>query len=161
MSTNGHKSGLAAYNSVSVHGGVAAADPHGLVQMVMDAAVERLIKARGCIERREVTTRAKLLHSCVILIGELRGSLNLEQGGPLAQNLSNLYDYMVRQLLLANSSGDGGRVTEVLGLLTDIRSAWIAIGPEVRQARSANVAGAANGAGPASGAPGGSAAATG
>ncbi len=137
VSTYGRKSGVAAYNSVSVHGGVAAADPHGLVQMVMDAAVERLVKARGCIERGETARKAKLLHSCVILIGELRGSLNLDRGGALAENLSLLYDYMVRQLLLANACSDAGRVTEVLSLLGAIRSAWVAIGPEVRAVRDA------------------------
>lgn len=140
MSVYGRKSGLSAYNSISVHGGVAGADPHGLVQMLMDAAVERLIAARGCIERGDIVRKAKLLHSCVILIAELRGSLNLEQGGPLAQNLSNLYEYMARQLLLANVQSDAGRVNEVLGLLGDIRGAWIAIGPEVRQARAPTAA---------------------
>jgi flagellar secretion chaperone FliS len=135
VSIYGRKSGVAAYTSVSVHGGVASADPHGLVQMVMDAAVERLVAARGCMERGETVRKAKLLHSCVILIGELRGSLNLDQGGALAENLRNLYDYMVRQLLLANIANDAGRVAEVQGLLNAIRSAWVAIGPEVRQAR--------------------------
>jgi flagellar secretion chaperone FliS len=70
----------------------------------------------------------------VILIAELRGSLNLADGGELAQNLSNLYEYMVRQLLLANVENDANKVTEVLGLLNDVRGAWIAIGPEVRKA---------------------------
>jgi flagellar secretion chaperone FliS len=140
VSVYGRKSGLSAYNSVSVHGSVAGADPHGLVQMLMDAAVERLIAARGCIERGDTVRKAKLLHSCVILVAELRGSLNLEQGGALAQNLSNLYEYMARQLLLGNVHSDAGRVSEVLGLLSDIRSAWIAIGPEVRRARASTVA---------------------
>ncbi len=149
MSVYGRKAGVAAYNSVSVHGGVASADPHGLVQMLMDGAVERLVAARGCIERGETARKAKLLHSCVILIGELRGSLNLEQGGPLAENLSSLYDYMVRQLLLANAASDAGRVAEVHGLLNDLRSAWIAIGPEVRQARAAAAPSAAGSPGPA------------
>ena len=40
-----------------------------------------------------------MLHSCITIITELRGSLNLAQGGPLAHNLSDLYDYMMRQLL--------------------------------------------------------------
>jgi flagellar secretion chaperone FliS len=148
VSINGRKSGVAAYNSVSAHGGVAGADPHGLVQLLMDAAVERLVSARGCIERGEAGRKAKLLHSCVILIGELRGSLNLDRGGALAENLRNLYDYMVRQLLLANSGRDAGRrVGEVLGLLNEIRSAWVAIGPEVRQARPAAESGAESAAG--------------
>ncbi|HEY1899808.1 MAG TPA: flagellar export chaperone FliS [Steroidobacteraceae bacterium] len=133
MSGYGRNSGLAAYNSVSVHGDIAGADPHRLVQMLLDAAAQRMLTARGCIERGETVRKAKLLHSCVILIGELRGSLNLAAGGPLAQNLSDLYEYMARQLLLANLNNDIGNITEVLGLLGDIRSAWVGIGPQVRQ----------------------------
>jgi flagellar protein FliS len=125
---------LAAYQSVSVHGGVANADPHAMVQMLMDAAAERMATARGCIERGERGRQASLLHSCVMIVGELRGSLNMTEGGTLAQNLSDLYDYMIRQLVLANARSDAGLVLEVSRLLDEIRSAWIAIGPEVRKA---------------------------
>lgn len=124
---------LAAYQSVSVHGGVATADPHALVQMLMDAAAERMATARGCIERGEKRRQASLLHSCVMIIGELRSSLNITEGGPLAQNLSDLYDYMVRQLIMANARSDVGLIVEVTRLLDEIRSAWVAIGPEVRK----------------------------
>ena len=133
MSSYARRSGLAAYHTVSVHGGVADADPHKLIQMLMDACAERLMSARGCIERGESARKASLLHSCVTLVAELRGSLNMSEGGPLANNLSALYEYMTRQLLLANVENDVGKVTEVLGLLNEIRSAWIAIGPEVRK----------------------------
>lgn len=127
-------SSLAAYQTTSVHGGVANADPHRLVQMLMDALAERLNTARGCIENGEVGRKAKLLHSCVTLVAELRGSLNLAEGGDLAQNLNNLYDYMARQLLMANAQNDAALVVEVLALLNEIRGAWMAIGPEVRKA---------------------------
>ncbi len=123
-------------------GGVAAADPHGLVLMLLDAAVERMNTARRCIEHGETVRKAKLLHGCVMLITELRGSLNLAQGGQLAQNLSDLYAYMMQQLLRANVANDVTLVTEVLGLLGDIRSGWAAIGPAAallpRQAAAAH-----------------------
>lgn len=131
----GRNSNLAAYRSVSVHGGVANADPHAMVQMLMDAAVERMTLARGCIERGERVRQASLLHSCVMIIGELRGSLNLAEGGPLAQNLSDLYQYMINKLLLANAGSDPGCVIEVSRLMEELRSAWNAIGPEVRTQR--------------------------
>ncbi|MGH8219252.1 MAG: flagellar export chaperone FliS [Steroidobacteraceae bacterium] len=137
MSTYPRNSRLAAYQSVSVHGAVAGADPHALVQMLLDAAMERVTAARACIERGEIARKAKLLHSTVILIAELRGSLDLERGGDLAQNLSDLYDYMIRRLIQANLSGDAGAVAEVLGLLGEIRGAWVAIGPEVKHGASA------------------------
>jgi flagellar protein FliS len=124
---------LAAYQSVSAHGSVADADPHRLVQMLMDAAMERMNTARACIERDETARKARLLHSVVTLIAELRGSLNIRDGGPLAQNLSALYDYMARQILMANVQNDVSKITEVMSLLTEIRTAWVAIGPEVRK----------------------------
>jgi flagellar secretion chaperone FliS len=132
LSSFARNSSLAAYHTVSVHGGVANADPHRLVQMLLDATAERMMSARGCIERGETSRKAKLLQSCVTLIAELRGSLNMAEGGPLAQNLSTLYEYMARRLMLANVQNDIGPVNEVLSLLNEIRSAWIAIGPEVR-----------------------------
>ena len=125
---------MAAYRTTLVHGGVANADPHALVQMLLDAAVDRMVAARGCIERGELVGKAKLLHSCVIIIAELRGSLDLDRGGPLARNLRDLYEYMTRRLLIANVRSDAGCLNEVLSLLGEIRSAWVAIGPQVRTA---------------------------
>jgi flagellar secretion chaperone FliS len=132
VSAYARNSKLAAYQSVSVHGTVAGADPHRLVLMLMDGVLERLAVARACIERGELAKKAQLLHSCVTLIGELRGSLNTQQGGALARNLSDLYEYMVRQLLRANVDSNVGFVKEVSSLLGEVRSAWVAIGPEVR-----------------------------
>jgi flagellar protein FliS len=128
------KANLAAYQSVAIEGGVAAADPHGLVQMLLDATVERIANARACIEQGDRVRKAKLLHSCVTLIAELRGSLDLIRGGELAQNLSDLYEYIAKRLMLANVRDDVMPLNEALSLLGEIRSAWIAIGPEVRAA---------------------------
>ena len=144
MSTYAGNSKLAAYHSVSVHGGVSEANPHTLVLMLMNAAKERMAAARGCIERREIARKARLLHSCVLIITELRGSLNMDEGQAVAQNLSDLYDYMIRRLLLANAGDDVGIIMEVEHLLAEIRTAWDAIEPQVRQAARPVVAAAAS-----------------
>lgn len=123
---------MTAYQSNAVHGGVAAADQYGLVLMLMNAAVERMTTARGCIERREMVRKTKLLHSCVRIIAELRGSLNMAEGGAVAQNLSGLYDYMMRRLLRANLENDLTCLTEVLSLLGELRAVWVSIGPQAR-----------------------------
>lgn len=143
MNGYGQRSKLAAYQSVSAHGGVANSDPHGLVLMLMDAALERMATARGCIERRDIARKAKLLHSCVTLVAELRGSLDCEKGGPLAQNLSDLYDYMIRRLILANATSEARYIVEVSGLLAEIRGAWMAIGLEVKRQAPPQTASAA------------------
>jgi flagellar secretion chaperone FliS len=137
------QSKLAAYRSVSAQGAVADPHPHALVLTVFDAVLERLNAARWCIEKRETRRQAGLLHAAVVLIAELRGSLDLQKGGPLAQNLSNLYEYMTRRLMHANLNSDVGAVTEVLSLLGEIRGAWAAIGPQVRDPPAPDAASAA------------------
>jgi flagellar protein FliS len=134
VSAYARNSKLAAYQSVAVHGTVAGADPHRLVLMLMDGIMERMTIARACIERGEIAKKAKLLHSCITLLSELRSSLNIARGGELARNLSELYDYMSRQLLRANVDSNIDHIKEVTSLMGEVRSAWVAIGPEVRQA---------------------------
>lgn len=123
---------LGAYQKVAAHGGVAAADPHGLVLMLMDGALQRIAAARGCIERGKLAEKSQLLHRVVQILGELRGSLDLSAGGQIASNLSELYDYMCRRLLTASLENSVGMLDEVAGLLREIRGAWTAIPQEAR-----------------------------
>ena len=132
MSLYSQQSSLAAYRSVNAHGIVASADPHSLVLTLFDAIIGRLMTARSCIEQGQIARKASLLHSAITLLGELRGSLDLQMGGSLARNLSDLYDYMVRRVLHSNLNDDKAALGEVLGLLGEIREAWAAIGPQVR-----------------------------
>jgi flagellar protein FliS len=125
---------LAAYQSVAVHGGLAADDPHHLILMLIDGALERLNAARGHITRGEIAQKAQLLHRVVVIIAELRGSLDVRQGGPLAHNLDDLYEYMARQLMRANAENRLSLVEEVISLLGEIRSAWVAVPMALRSA---------------------------
>jgi len=131
------RSPTAAYQSVATHGGVAAADPHRLIVMLMDGALERIAQARGCLVNGARADKSRLLHSAVCIIEELRGSLDFEAGGAIAANLGDLYEYMARQLIQANLSDRVETLDEVTHLLGEIRSAWIALPPEARALRPA------------------------
>lgn len=123
---------LAAYSSTSAHGGVAAADPHRLIMMLMDGALDRIAKARGCMTRGETGEKAQLLNRTVSIIGELRASLDTKSEGSIAANLAELYDYMCRRLLKATTENRVEMLDEVSGLLHQIREAWSAIPNEAR-----------------------------
>jgi flagellar secretion chaperone FliS len=126
---------LAAYQSVAAHGGVAASNPHGLVLMLMDGALERISRARGCIENGATAEKNELLSAAVAIVDELRVSLDLKAGGPIAANLDDLYDYMCRQLMKANLTNRIETLDEVSHLLAEIRAAWIALPAEARALR--------------------------
>lgn len=133
---NGHSraSTLGAYQSVAAHGGVAAADPHRLIVMLLDGALERIAQARGCIQNG-AGDKNGLLSSAVAIVDELRCSLDLKAGGPIAANLEDLYDYICRQLIKANVSNRIATLDEVTQLLNEIRSAWITLPAEARALR--------------------------
>lgn len=120
-------SSLAAYRSVAAHSGVAAADPHRLIVMLMDGALEHIGSARGAMEHGDLSSRNRLIHRAVEITQELRASLNLDAGGQIAANLADLYDYMGRQLVRANMENRAELLEEVANLLREIRSAWIQI----------------------------------
>lgn len=132
MSAYSRASNLAAYQSAAAHGGVAASDPHGLVVMLMDGALERITTARGCMQRGDMIEKSRLLNRAVSIVGELRNSLDMSSGGQIAINLSELYDYMCRRLLKATSENRVEMLDEVSKLLHEIRGAWAAIPPQAR-----------------------------
>ena len=132
-------SSLAAYQSVATYGGVAAADPHRLIVMLMDGALERLAKAKGCMTNNGATAdKNQLISASIAIIDELRISLDLKGGGAIAANLDDLYDYMCRQLVRANLESRVETLDEVSHLLGEIRSAWIALPAEARALRPNN-----------------------
>jgi flagellar protein FliS len=125
---------LAAYRSTSVHSGVAASDPHRLIVMLMDGALERIATARGLMQNGAVSAdKAQLLHRAVAIIDELRNSLNLKAGGEISQNLDALYDYMCRRLMQASASNKPEWLDEVSRLLGEVRSAWLQLPAQNRQ----------------------------
>ncbi len=124
MAAYPNKSSLAAYRSVAAHSGVAAADPHRLILMLMDGALERISAARVAIEHGDAESRNRLIQRTVAIFEELRASLNMEAGGVLATNMADLYEYSVRQLWRANGEGRDDLLEEVSRLLREIRSAW-------------------------------------
>jgi len=140
MSSAAQYRATSAYNSVAAHGGVAAADPHRLILMLMDGALERIAQAHGRLQHHELAEKNRLLHAAVSIIDELRSSLDLRMGGVIAANLDDLYDYMARQLIAANLQNKPEILDEVAHLLREIRSAWVLLPPEARTQRPPAVA---------------------
>jgi flagellar secretion chaperone FliS len=125
MSAYPRSQSLAAYQSVAVHSGVAAADPHRLIVLLLDGALDRIAQARGAIGNGSQESKARLIHRAVAIIDELRGSLNFEAGGDIAANLGALYDYAGRQLMKANLESRIDLLEEVASLLRQVRGAWV------------------------------------
>ena len=122
---------VAQYRAVRSHGLVADASPTRLVQIMFEQVLSNLAAARGSMERiknnrplSEVTSKSRSLSKAVALINQLNETLDMQRGGPVAENLRSLYDYMLRRLTLANLTNDAGIAVEVAGLIAQIKSGW-------------------------------------
>lgn len=114
------------YQSVNTQAKAVDASPHRLIQMLMEGGLARLAQARGAMERQQYSLKGELIGKAIAIIGGLRTGLDLAQG-ELAQNLDNLYDYMVRRLSEANLNNTVEPLDEVAGLLRDVKTGWDAI----------------------------------
>jgi len=131
--TYGRKSsGVARYGKVAAESEAAYANPHRLVQMLMEGALDKVATAKGCIERNDLEGKSRQITWAMSIINGLRTSLDLESGGAIAVNLDDLYDYMVRRLIDASAQNDADALTEVIDLMLEIKGAWDAMPDEVR-----------------------------
>ncbi|GAB6043627.1 flagellar export chaperone FliS [Endothiovibrio diazotrophicus] len=124
---------LKQYGQVATQAGVAVADPHRLIQMLMEGALEKIATAKGMMARGDIAKKGQQITWAISIIDGLRVSLDKKAGGDIARNLDDLYDYMERRLFQANLENDALILDEVSSLLRDIKSAWDAIPEEVRQ----------------------------
>lgn len=116
------------YQSVNNQAQAVDASPHRLIQMLMEGGLTRIAQASGAMEREQTALKGELIGKAIGIIGGLRESLDLAQGGELASNLDNLYQYMVARLLKANAQNDASALEEVAKLLRDVKAGWDAIG---------------------------------
>ena len=127
---------LRQYQTMGLQGLVESASPHDLIRMLLDGCLERVAVARGQMAQNDLAGKGASISKAITIIEGLRTSLNKDVGGDVAQNLESLYDYMNRQLLIANATNDAQPLTQVEGLLAQIREAWVAIGPDVSKKAS-------------------------
>lgn len=125
---------ISAYQKVSLESDVLGADPHRLIVLLFDGAEAALQQAQVHLAANDIEAKSRSLGKAMEIIADgLVPSLNLEAGGPLAQNLKALYVYMVSRLMHAHRHNDPAAVSEVQKLLGEIASAWREIGPMVKQ----------------------------
>ncbi len=132
---NGYAAGaIRQYQQVVNQTATVCDNPHRLVTLLLEGAVDRLALAKGHTAQGVIHEKDRNIRSVMAILDGLRMSLNKKAGGEIAENLDQLYDYMNRRLLEANLKNDLSMMDEVIALLHEIRSGWVAIGGEVNSA---------------------------
>ncbi len=125
-------SAIESYSKHAVASEAIEASPHRIIQMLMDGFMERVAYAKGHIERGDLPEKSKYISKAIGIVNGLRSCLDMEKGDEIARNLNDLYDYMNRRLIEANSNNDVAILSEVQSLMAEVKQGWDAIPEEYK-----------------------------
>ena len=113
---------------------IMTASPSALVVKLYDAALLNLRKTISCIEKGDITGRWQANRKTFDIIEHLTLTLNTEKGGEIAENLAELYTFIMRQLILIDEKNDREICENVIALLTPLQESWSELDRQVSTA---------------------------
>ena len=127
------QSPAAIYAKTSLESDIGTADPHRLIVMLFEGVQTAIVMARAHMEQKNVAEKGVAISKAIdIITNGLLASLDIQQGGELAERLAALYEYITRRLLWANLKNDLAALDEAKNLLDQLHSAWTAITPSTQ-----------------------------
>lgn len=106
---------------------VETANPVELVLMLYQGVLRFTQRGIQAIERQATDDAHNAFVHAQEIIAELMGSLDLDQGGDIAQSLLGLYVYSLRQLVQSNIEKSIAPAAEVVRIFRELIPAWQAI----------------------------------
>ena len=113
-----------AYRQSSIDARVAAANPHEMVRMLLDGLLEEIERTKGFVERKSYEAKGISVNKCLNIIHGLDTMLDMENGGEVAKNLSNLYDFCSRQLIKVSVENSTEALSPIIKVITHVREGW-------------------------------------
>ncbi|MBN4067029.1 flagellar export chaperone FliS [Simkania negevensis] len=109
---------------------IESASPGELIILLYEGAIDFLYKAEQ-VAQEKGPERIEKFHNHLIsvqnILTELMASLNIDQGGDLAQNLFRIYEYMHWRLIGANMHKELAVIIEVREMLIRLKASWLII----------------------------------
>lgn len=113
--------------------GAEAISPYQVISLLLDGALERIDQSISSIDEGEIDEAAVLIQKTIGIVGGLRDSLDLDEGGDIANNLDALYEYIVTKLNAISQNETPLLVLyEVKNLLAEVYDGWNGIAEQVR-----------------------------
>jgi len=115
--------GLSTYRQTQVQ----SRTPLELVVMLYDGALKFLNVAREAIVRRDLVARRDAVSRALAIISELQSTLNMAEGGDIAQRLDALYAFANERILLAVQQNSVAPLDDAIRVLETLRDSWLTI----------------------------------
>ncbi|MDN3609456.1 flagellar export chaperone FliS [Vibrio ostreicida] len=121
-------SGYHSYQQVDLDAQAASANPHQLVVMLIDGLLNEIERVRGHIVSERLAEKGIGINKCMNIVVGLDSALDLENGGEVATNLHQLYDFCQMELYQASVHNNLDKLTSVEQVMNNIREGWVSFG---------------------------------
>ena len=118
-----YQKNIKAYKTNILEAEMSVADPHRVIQLLMNGLMERLAMAKGAIDRKDYEAKAIAISKAQAIINGLQDSIDMTQG-EISERLYALYDYMKQRVMDASINMDKQPLDEVANLMITIKLAW-------------------------------------
>jgi len=120
---------FAAYRETNAATAIMDASPHQLTALLFKALLDKLAIAEGAIGRGDVPSKCDSISKANNILMELKSTLDLTNGGQIADELDRLYEFSISGLLDANLQDSVEKIRSVRAVMSEVNEAWIQIAP--------------------------------
>ncbi|MBU1568835.1 MAG: flagellar export chaperone FliS [Proteobacteria bacterium] len=103
---------------------ILTSSPEQILLMLYDGAIRFTRQAMYGLEEGNLPLFYQGITKSMAIITEFSNSLDHSIGGNIAENLDGLYNFMIRELTMANLNKDIEKLRVVDRLLVDLRATW-------------------------------------
>ena len=115
------------YQQLSRESGIASADNHQVIFMLLQGLLDSVAVAKGCILRKEIEGKAKAINRSINITSGLIDGINHKVYPEIGENFENLYRYVQIRLNDASLEQSVEPLDEITTLITPIKDAWLNI----------------------------------
>ncbi|CAH1597276.1 flagellar export chaperone FliS [Vibrio jasicida] len=123
-------SGYDSYQQVDLDAQAASANPHQLVVMLIDGLLDEVERVRGHLAANRLAEKGTGINKCMNILIGLSSALDEENGGEIAENLRQLYDFCQVELYYTSVQNDASRLDNVERVMGNIREGWVNFGQQ-------------------------------
>jgi flagellar protein FliS len=124
---------LKAYKAVNIDSNILGADPHQLIVMMFNGALQSIAIAKGAIERKDLELKSQSVTKFINILTALRTSLDFDAEPVISKHFDDLYIYCIARMNEISLSLDVSGISEVTELLSPLRDAWSEMTEEAKQ----------------------------
>jgi flagellar secretion chaperone FliS len=99
-------------------------DPVGLVVVLYDMLLKDIREAVSALSAADIERRAAAIRHGLLVLQQLQSTLDMKQGGVVAQNLDRFYNYIRAKLLEAQIKSSSEILEQQVTFVASIRDAW-------------------------------------